>query len=100
MTLRVVHLGKYYPPAMGGIETHTQTLARHQAKLGCDVRVVVVNHADNAGRDVTFEGRRRTPDRIESDGPVKVHRVGRVANLAKLDTCLASDREAAQPANR
>ncbi len=85
MTLRVVHLGKYYPPARGGIETHTQTLARHQAKLGCDVRVVVVNHADKAGRDVTFEGRCPTPERVESDGPVQVYRVGRVANLAKLD---------------
>ena len=85
MTLRVVHLGKYYPPAMGGIETHTQTLARHQANAGCDVRVVVVNHADKTGRDVTFEGRCQTPDRVECDGPVVVHRVGRVANLAKLD---------------
>lgn len=85
MTLRIVHLGKYYPPARGGIETHTQTLVRHQAKLGCDVRVVVVNHADKAGRDVTFEGRCRTPDRVECDGPVRVYRVGRVANLAKLD---------------
>ena len=85
MTLRVVHLGKYYPPARGGIETHTQTLARRQANLGCDVRVVVVNHMDQSGRDVTFEGRCRTPERVESDGPVRVYRVGRVANLAKLD---------------
>ncbi len=85
MTLRVVHLGKYYPPAMGGIETHTQTLARHQANAGCDVRVVAVNHADRLGRDVTFAGLCRTPSRIDRDGPVRIYRVGRAVNLAKLD---------------
>jgi glycosyltransferase involved in cell wall biosynthesis len=83
--LRVVHLGKYYPPASGGIETFTRTLARAQADLGADVRVVVVNHADATGRDVTFEPAARTPDRTDADGPVRVLRAGRVANVAKLD---------------
>src|SRR5262245_41909873 len=52
--LKIVHLGKYYPPAFGGIETHTQTLARSQAALGADVRVVVANHVTADGRDVAF----------------------------------------------
>lgn len=65
--VRIVHLGKYYPPAAGGIETHTQTLARAQVQLGADVRVVVVNHADAAGRDVTFDRPARTPDAIDYD---------------------------------
>ena len=87
--LRVVHLGKYYPPAAGGIETHTQTLARAQARLGADVRVVVVNHANAAGKDVTFDRLARTPDATDRDGDILVHRVGRLANVAKLDVCPA-----------
>ena len=81
----MAHLGKYYPPASGGIETHTQTLARAQVALGAEVAVVVVNHADRAGRDVTFEKFRRTPTVEDADGPIRVFRAGRLANVAKLD---------------
>jgi glycosyltransferase involved in cell wall biosynthesis len=83
--LRVVHLGKYYPPSPGGIEGHPQTLARAQSALGADVRVLVVNHAAVDGRDATFDRLTRTPDAEETDGPVRVTRVGRWASLAKLD---------------
>ncbi|MCE9564918.1 MAG: glycosyltransferase [Planctomycetes bacterium] len=86
--LRVVHLGKYYPPALGGIEEHTRTLARGQAALGAEVRVLVVNHATATGRDVTFDHFTSTPDADEDDGPVRVTRVGRWANIAKLDIAL------------
>jgi rhamnosyl/mannosyltransferase len=83
--VRVVHLGKYYPPSPGGIESHTRTLAQAQANCGAEVRVLVVNHATAAGRDATFERFTPTPDIEEQDGPVRVTRVGRWANLAKLD---------------
>ncbi len=83
--IRVVHLGKYYPPASGGIETHTQTLARAQVALGAEVAVVVVNHADRRGRDVTFEKFQQTPTVEDADGPIRVFRAGRLANVAKLD---------------
>jgi rhamnosyl/mannosyltransferase len=85
--LSVVHLGKFYPPASGGMETHLQTLARAQADLGAAVRVVCVNHADWAGNDVT-SGRFRAIATAEmQDGPVRVTRVGRLASIARLDVC-------------
>ena len=72
--LRVCHLGKYYPPAPGGIETHVRTLAQAQAAAGADVRVFCVNH-------------RPGPTVTEQDGPVAVTRFGRAASAAKLDAC-------------
>lgn len=83
--MRIIHLGKYYPPASGGIEGHTATLARGQAARGADVTVVVVNHADAVGNDVTFDGTRNTPDTEDRDGAVRVVRVGRTATVAKFD---------------
>ncbi len=83
--MKVVHLGKYYPPASGGIETHTRTLAVAQAALGVDVRVVVVNHATADGRDVTFDSFARTPDATDADGPVRIYRAGRRGSVARFD---------------
>lgn len=83
--MKVVHLGKFYPPASGGIETHTQTLARAQAALGADVRVVVVNHATADGRDVTFNSLARTLDATDADGPVRIYRAGKWGSLARFD---------------
>lgn len=73
-SLRVCHLGKYYPPAPGGIETHTRTLAHAQAELGASVRVVCVHHE-------------RGPTVHERDGPVAITRVERRASGLKLDYC-------------
>lgn len=38
----ILHVGKYYPPHMGGIEIYLQSLVRHQAKH-CWVKVIVAN---------------------------------------------------------
>src|SRR5436309_15377134 len=73
--LRVCHLGKYYPPASGGMETHLQTLARAQAELGVKVHVVCVHHDRTSG---TVE---------EWDGGVRLTRVGRWSSLSGLDVC-------------
>jgi rhamnosyl/mannosyltransferase len=72
--MRVCHLGKYYPPAMGGIETLVCTLARAQARLGLDVSVACINHSPG-------------PTSIERDGDVEVLRFGQVGRIAKFDIC-------------
>jgi glycosyltransferase involved in cell wall biosynthesis len=86
--LRVCHLGKFYPPASGGMESHLQTLARAQAALGAEVRVLCVNHRDHDGRDVTWQTFTSTPTVEDQDGNVQLTRVGRRATLARLELCV------------
>lgn len=86
-TLRVCHLGKYYPPAPGGIESHVQTIARGQADMGVSVRVVCVNHQNHEGRDLTYVRHGATPTVNEYDQNIAVTRVGRSASFARLDVC-------------
>ncbi len=72
---RVVHLGKFFHPAHGGIERTVRTLAHAQARLGCSVRVICIDHE------------RSRANRVERDGPVEVVRVRRGASFLKLDHC-------------
>ena len=72
--LRICHLGKYYPPAPGGMEAHVQTLARAQAECGARVQVFCVHH---------FPG----PAQVDRDSKVVVVRFRRLASAAKIDLC-------------
>jgi rhamnosyl/mannosyltransferase len=59
--MKVLHIGKFYPPHMGGIETHVQVLCR-QLQKRVDIAVLVAS-----------EGRE---DEEFVDGQVRVTRVG------------------------
>jgi len=68
---RVLHLGKFYPPRKGGMESHLQVLCTELARY-YDVKVVV---ADKCG----------TPNRLE--GGVSVVRLRSVLTLAAAPFC-------------
>ena len=86
--LSVCHLGKFYYPASGGMETHVRALAQAQADLGAEVRVVCVNHRDRRGEDVTWAKFAGTETVEEWDDRVGLTRVGRLASLARFELCL------------
>jgi rhamnosyl/mannosyltransferase len=73
--LRITHLGKFFHPAHGGIERSLRSLAHAQARIGCSVRVICMDHE------------RGRATRVERDGPVEVVRVRRARSFAKLDHC-------------
>ena len=70
--LRVLHVGKFYPPHMGGIETHLQTLCL-QLQHHADVEVLVANDAPH--------------DEETWDDGVRVVRAGTRFNLSTAPVC-------------
>ena len=54
--MKVLHLTKFYPPHMGGIEAVTRDLADAQRQAGCDVRVLCANKANETVRDIDPAG--------------------------------------------
>ena len=73
--LRIVHLGKFFHPAHGGIERAVRSLAHAQAELGCQVQVICMDHE-----------RSRTT-RFDRDGPIEIIRLRRSLSFGKIDFC-------------
>ncbi len=70
--MKVLHVGKFYPPHMGGIETHVQVLCRELQKL-VDVEVLVASETKD--------------DEELWDDRVKVTRVGTRFKLSGAPVC-------------
>lgn len=70
--VRVLQIGKFYPPVRGGMETHLQDLCRALSPV-VDVDVIV--------------GHTRASTAHDLDGEVRVHRIGTIASLAGASIC-------------
>jgi rhamnosyl/mannosyltransferase len=70
--IKVLQVGKFYPPHMGGIETHMQVLCR-ELQNEIDVEVLVAN--DSARDEESWEGR------------VKITRVGTRFSISSAPVC-------------
>src|SRR5271170_2428690 len=76
--MRILQIGKFYPPHMGGIETHLQTLCRGVGRHA-EVKVVVAS-----------DGHRLS--RCNVDG-IALARMGTLFNLASAPVCAGMVRE-------
>jgi lipopolysaccharide/colanic/teichoic acid biosynthesis glycosyltransferase/glycosyltransferase involved in cell wall biosynthesis len=68
-TLRILHLGKYYTPDRGGIETVVETLCRGE-RPSVDTQALVLNKANQTT--------------VEALDDVPVRRVGSIANVGSV----------------
>lgn len=76
--MRVLHVGKFYPPYMGGMETHLQALGGELRKR-LDVQVIVAN-----------PGRRSVRETVDG---VPVSRVGTAFTVASAQICPGMSRQ-------
>ncbi len=77
VAIEIAHVGKYYPPHLGGIEVHLRDLVIRQAQC-CNVKALVANDGIR-----TVHGR--------SDG-AELIRMGCVGTLWSMPTCPALPR--------
>ncbi len=70
--LRVLHIGKFYPPYKGGMETHLQDLCQAISPY-VDVEVIVSNTARNTV--------------LDQDANIPVQRIGTWMNVASAPVC-------------
>jgi glycosyltransferase involved in cell wall biosynthesis len=81
--MRIVHLAKYHSPLYGGMESHVETLASKQAKLGADVTILCVNSFD---RNSKLSHRTETEISFKEDR-LQVIKVRRLFSFLKIDFC-------------
>ena len=72
--VKVLHIGKFYPPVRGGMETQLQDLCRAVAP-SVDVEVIV--------------GHTQMRTAHEMDGEIRIHRMGTVATVSSASICPA-----------
>ena len=70
--VRVLHIGKFYPPVRGGMETHLQDLCRALSPT-IDLDVIVGHTGIRTAH--------------ETDGDIRIHRMGTLANVASASVC-------------
>src|SRR2546423_11470637 len=70
--MKVLHVGKYYPPHPGGMETHIKALCA-ELKSSVDVEIIVANDSGNTAEELI-------------DG-IKVTRLGKAFDLAAAPVC-------------
>ncbi|HEY8188015.1 MAG TPA: glycosyltransferase [Pyrinomonadaceae bacterium] len=79
--LRILHVGKYFPPYRGGMESHLRILSE-ELKERVDLRVIVANTSRRTTRELV-------------DG-VDVTRVGKLLDVSSAPVCPALVREIAR----
>ena len=79
--MRILLLAQFYPPIMGGVERHVQSLGAGLAARGHDVSVATLWH-------------KGLPE-FEMDGPVRIHRIR--GTMQRLTTLFTVDRQHSPP---
>jgi glycosyltransferase involved in cell wall biosynthesis len=71
-SLSILHLGKYYPPEYGGIESVTAALAEDHNAMGHQVEVVCFTHdqSEGAGQDAGASIQRHLARRVVASQPL------------------------------
>lgn len=69
---RILHLGKYYPPYKGGMETHLQVLCRSLVSRA-EIEVIVANSSNCT--------------QVDYDGNIRIQRVAAITRIASAPIC-------------
>ena len=68
--MKILHIGKYYPPFSGGIENFLRDLLLFHVKSGVEVAAVVHNHDSSVTRTITEKYKNVLVYRVPSHGKI------------------------------